>query len=801
MKNSSLIFFFITIFFSVNVFAENLLIEAKNISVDKNKQITIFQNEVIVTTEDNDVIKSDYAEYNKKIGSLIFKENIIAIDNKGNTIETNYAEYNENNKIFKSNGLTKITTSEKYIIEGNNISLNNIIKLIKSDSKTTIIDQDKNKIYLDNFEYQTTSNIFKSIGFVKIIDNKNNSHEFSQIYIDTKKKEILGTDNRSFFNQNSFKTNERNKPRVFANSVQINENQSTFGKSVFTLCDYRKNDKCPPWSLQSTKMIHDRNKKTIFYDNAVIKIYDFPIFYLPKLSHPDPSVDRRSGFLVPTLSNSKNLGSGFMVPYFWALDKDKDFTFKNKLYSKDNPLIMSEYRQAFNNGNLVIDTGYTKGFQNESSIKKKGDKSHFFSKFVKEFIYENGSESSFELDIQHISNDKYLKLYKIESSLVDNDIDFLENSLNFTYDHDDFFLGMNAKVYETLKDNYNDKYEYILPSLTLDKNLFSNKKVGIMDLQTNIEVRNYDTNKTSKYFVNDLVWDIKNFNYASGIRGKFLNNIKNVNYKSDNIPGFKEKSTSELFNAFGYLTEVDFFKKTKNQTLQKLSPKALFRYGSGPMKKEPDGARIDTSNIFTMDRLENLNQFETGLSATLGFDYEFENYNKNFLLSMGQIINEKEDKDFPSSSSLDEKLSDVVGKTSLEINKKFTFNYDFALDQNYKDLNYSEISTTFNLDLFKFDFNYLQEKKHIGSNEYIKTNVSMNRDDNSVFSLSAKRNLVTNSSEYYDLSYEYLNDCLRAGVFYRREFYDDSELEPEDSLMFKITLMPFGNIDTPSFSK
>ncbi len=68
-------------------------------------------------------------------------------------------------------------------------------------------------------------------------------------------------------------------------------------------------------------------------------------------------------------------------------------------------------------------------------------------------------------------------------------------------------------------------------------------------------------------------------------------------------------------------------------------------------------------------------------------------------------------------------------------------------------------------------------------------------------SFSTKRNLITDSSEYYNLSYEYLNDCLRAGLVYRREFYDDSELEPENSLMFKITLTPFGNISSPSFNQ
>ena len=69
-----------------------------------------------------------------------------------------------------------------------------------------------------------------------------------------------------------------------------------------------------------------------------------------------------------------------------------------------------------------------------------------------------------------------------------------------------------------------------------------------------------------------------------------------------------------------------------------------------------------------------------------------------------------------------------------------------------------------------------------------------------LFSAETKRNLITNSAEYYNLSYEYTNDCLRAGLVYRREFYNDSELEPEDSLMFKITLTPFGNINSPSFN-
>ena len=125
-------------------------------------------------------------------------------------------------------------------------------------------------------------------------------------------------------------------------------------------------------------MLHDNKKKTIYYDNATIKVYNIPIFYLPKLSHPDPTVDRRSGFLAPSFSDTKNLGSGISIPYFMDLGNDKNFTFTNKFYVSENPLFLGEYHQAFKNSYFLTDFGYTKGYKKTSNSKKAGEKSHFF---------------------------------------------------------------------------------------------------------------------------------------------------------------------------------------------------------------------------------------------------------------------------------------------------------------------------------------------------------------------------------------------------------------------------------------
>ena len=274
-----------------------------------------------------------------------------------NTLKSNYAEYNKDDKILESKGETIIETSEGYILTGNNIIFDNAKSYIKSNNPAVIKDLENNNIYLQRFEYFTNQKFFKSNGNIEVIDSKNNSYNFSQIFIDEKNKEILGTDIKSFLNDKTFKINDDNKPRVFANSVKIKEEETEFTKSIFTMCNYRKDDKCPPWSVQAKKMRHDKKKKTIFYDNAVIKVYDIPLFYLPNISHPDPSVDRASGFLPPLFSDNANLGSSVQIPYFWAIDKDKDFTISNRLFASQHPLLLGEYRQAFKNSNMTFDFG------------------------------------------------------------------------------------------------------------------------------------------------------------------------------------------------------------------------------------------------------------------------------------------------------------------------------------------------------------------------------------------------------------------------------------------------------------
>ena len=47
---------------------------------------------------------------------------------------------------------------------------------------------------------------------------------------------------------------------------------------------------------KAKKIEHDKDKKQINYENAVLNIYNIPVLYFPKFFHPDPTVDRQTGF-------------------------------------------------------------------------------------------------------------------------------------------------------------------------------------------------------------------------------------------------------------------------------------------------------------------------------------------------------------------------------------------------------------------------------------------------------------------------------------------------------------------------
>ena len=103
----------------------------------------------------------------------------------------------------------------------------------------------------------------------------------------------------------------------------------------------------------------------------------------------------------------------------------------------------------------------------------------------------------------------------------------------------------------------------MFPEIVINKNILSDEKLGYLELQTNFKAQNYDTNKLSSFFVNDLEWESNDIIVNSNIKNTFLGKLRNINYEAKNIDFFKEDTTSEVFGALGLLSEMILKKERK----------------------------------------------------------------------------------------------------------------------------------------------------------------------------------------------------------------------------------------------
>ncbi|MEM7729974.1 MAG: LPS assembly protein LptD [Pseudomonadota bacterium] len=132
---------------------------------------------------------------------------------------------------------------------------------------------------------------------------------------------------------------------------------------TYTACELCKNSEGeterPTWRLKARRVRQDDETRTIRYRDAVIELFGIPIFYSPYLAHPDPSQDRASGLLIPTVGLSQSRGATYVQPYYWAIDDYSEATITPRIYSSVNPLLELQARRKFNTGEINFAGSFT----------------------------------------------------------------------------------------------------------------------------------------------------------------------------------------------------------------------------------------------------------------------------------------------------------------------------------------------------------------------------------------------------------------------------------------------------------
>jgi len=454
------------------------------------------------------------------------------------------------------------------------------------------------------------------------------------------------------------------------------------------------------------------------------------------------------------------------------------------------------------NSELIIDASYNSGYKNKSSKKSSGSRNHFFAKSKINLDFDAFETSELNLKLQKVNNDTYLRVHNIKSDeeLIKSYTQ-LNSSINLNLKKENSSFELDMNVYENLASTDN-RYEYEVPTYNFQKDMLSSSSIGTLKFQSRGSYRKYNTNIDESKFVNDIYWLSNDYYNDMGLITKFEGNIKNSNYDADKSASFKNESTNiEFAGALSMTNSIPLEKRFDNST-RIITPKLMFRYSPMHMRDlNSSGLRLNNSNLYTLNKVSEIDVLEKGTSLTIGSDYKilnsFNDY--NFLeLSLGQVYNLDANSDLPTSSSLNKKSSDVVGYFDLGISEDSSFKYSFSLDNNLNTLNYNEIGATFKVNKLISDFSYFEERNFIGSNHYANLALNYLLDDTKTINFTTRKDFNTDATEFINWNFEYENDCLRAALEFNRTFYKDRDVEPDDEIFINFTFIPFGQINSPA---
>ena len=804
MKNKFITIFLILIF-SSNLYglsnSEEFTFKVTDIEIVDNGNIYKGNNRGEIVTDSQLKIVSNDFEYLKKINRLEANGDVELTDFQNNIIiNAEKIFYLKDEEKIYTLGKTLINISDKYNIEGYDLTLLKNKMILSSNNKATVRDSNSTIYNLNEFEYSINEEILKGKEIlVTTNSNTDNSDEyfFETAFFNLKENKFLAKDINVKLHKTLF-GDPQNDPRINAVSGYGDKFVTNFEKGVFTSC--KKTDKCPPWKITSDKIKHDKIKKQIIYTDAWLEIYDFPVVYFPKFFHPDPSVKRQSGLLKPELGSHTTIGDSIYLPYFFVISDSKDVTMKPRLFDDNKFVLQNEYRQITKNSLTIIDSSITRGHSSAAS-DKNDTRSHFFANSKIDLDLKNYISSNLEINYEKTSNDNYLKLFDfIESPLLfEKDTAALESIIRLDLQHEDYDLTASFEMYETLSGSNNDRYQYVLPSFNFTKNFYLESMNGNFNLNSNGKNTLSETNVTTSSIFNDLNYSSYNFFFDNGIKSNFEIQLKNINSMGKNNIKYKNSPQSELMSAYNYNISLPLLKKDENN-INSLIPKLSLRLSPHEMKNNiVTDRRINIDNIFLSNRLSLGDSLEAGESITFGLDFvkekvtvtdkvlEIEQY---FDLKLATVFRLNEEKNIPINSTLNKKTSNLFGKLNFKPNEVISLGYNFSVSNDISTFEYNAINTKFNYNDFSTQFNYIEERGVIGSTNVIQNTTEYSFNENNSLSFSTRRNRELDLTEYYDLIYEYKNDCLVASIKYKKNYYNDADIKPVEELFFSITIIP-----------
>ncbi len=683
---------------------------------------------------------------------------------------TSYSQENKKTDIEFTSDSLEVNEKKNLMIAKGNV-------VIRTQNETIKADQ---IIYDKNLDKAVAT------GKISIISNDGTIFDTSEITLTNEFKDILAL---TLFAQ--FKDNSKIKASKFIKTKE----QNIFINGKYTPCDCDfKNDEEPIWQLNSSRIIHDINEKTIYFKNVILKIFDFPIFYFPFLSHPDPSVKRKSGFLTPTWSSSSRNGFQSSIPYYIApSDESWDLTFTNHLKGKHGYVNQLNTRKKFNSGYLE-----TNLFQGQVDTNNEDND----NVFAGNLNFNSRLESNWYVDVsgKYTDQDTFMKRYNFDNSLN------YKNHIRMNKINNNSFSEIEWYKYQNLEVDTKNNQPNLQPSIKhklflQDHNIMSEISLSAHEIK-NDEGYNIQRwsgfgileHKVNSKFV-DLILSTETGLDLYAIKNRPSTDTNDNKYLDRLSLGLSVMLKKDLFYSFG---EDNIFTTPK---VQISSMHSTDRKDDIPNRDSSD-FRLDQTNLFLINPYVGRDNIQTSQRFNYGIDNFVSSNIGDFYFFFGQSHRIGGTNNNVLNVNLD-RQSDFISELKWEISEKYNISYNTFLDHHNLKENYTSLELGGKLSDINYNFIHRSINKNIinddNDREELKFSISKKLFDINL-SYSATYDLNNNETDlineeislYYDLEYMF-KDCLSINFTYNNNnASSDRDLIPEDSYFITLKFKNLG---------
>lgn len=462
----------------------------------------------------------------------------------------------------------------------------------------------------------------------------------------------------------------QNEVQLAANAmVTVEGRYSQLYKTAVTSCRICETGRPPLWQIRARKVVHDQQERQLYFSDAQLRVLDMPVFYLPRLRLPDPTLERATGFLLPSFINSSLIGTGLKLPYFIRIGDHRDLTLTPFLTTKTRTLEF-RYRQAFRNGDLMV-----RGAITDDDVGLDSTRGYLFAvgrfdlkrDFVLTFDIETATDDSYLFDYGYSYKDWLDSEIAIERARRD---EYIRGAL--TYYHSQR-LGQSNATLPTMVGNA--EYERRLHPERLGGELRlaaqAHGHYRSSDLRTDgPDFDPWADGRDIMRFTASADW-LRNWAMPSGVLLQFQAGLAVDSFQVTQGGGLSASSATQLTPSTSVQLRWPLLKSSGGGVTQVIEPVAQISWvgGSNPAIPNDESTRVefDEGNLFSLSRYSAPDRRERGVNAAYGVQWtRFDPEGWEASLALGQVFRDEREFEatgLPSltdSSGLQDRFSDVL---------------------------------------------------------------------------------------------------------------------------------------------